>query len=1380
MGIVDEALKTGTATQKGSIVDEALNERQVPFLVKAADFLTGHFGYEQPKPEIEQVQGGYKVNSPEDASLGLQDPVVWAAMGAGKGITTAGSLLKKLIQAGAETAGWASGGVTDVPKIIQGGARALVKAKEAKNIAPRMQALREAEPVVPGVIRDVPIDAEFTPIAQQLLEGGTKPSAKMLPEPQKVLLEPKVSIVDEALGGNKQSKQVESVSGDIIPGPQGSPLVPRGIPNESGVGIKVEYLRDGEVVGTAQLLGEDITNITVKEPYRRQGIGLEILQDMESRGGKVGYVGTEAGKSLMTKAGWEDIGGGQYGSGLKDIKMVRETPPSSPEKAVESGRVNELKQPKEQTFIGWIKDRGGINDESLKGETKQLGTKEEGVIGLINKKTGQAIDQLADSAIVDGWLPEGSSTVDFLELLNKDMKAIKEGKIELRAIPKSSNKFDQFANRIIKKGDKTLGDEVNEMQKKGFSPIKKEMPVGDIEQGDRILIKGEEFTHTGFDKSGNAIIKDGETFKLDPFEQLPVDGIKRVTTIEKSIGESGFISLPMAGRIAGGGIGAAIGYKEDTEHPIRGILFGGALGTLGVKSGELLFKSLKNKVFWQDFKRFWNPESTLPTGYYADPTKLAEEGSEIAMKKASPEGYLDLRGTTRGWIQRTDNLVSRIVKNLEKYDDATRAKMSDWMRGNIDISELPSDAQITAKNLRTMQTEIGKMLVNRGRLNPATFEANKDTYLHNIFAKYLGDAPMAGNVGASQKLQEKYLKNRIDAELWESLSEFGPEAKTTVKQFINDSLPIEEVPIEVQKIAQQLKEIDIYRKSIGQVKDIATEFPLSIAQPLKDIGIHDMFKEIADNPYFTWKPKKFKVGKEVFDITSLEKEIASQEVVSKSMPEVPEVQERLATLKDGYRQAMLNKTEADIPENFKRFPEGKAYGPLSGQVVRREIVDDIVPIFSGFRGDKAISKMLDIAYDIETKSMAIFKASKTAFNIPGWVRNFFSNPSQLLMSGMSATDLPKVAYQAAKHMKDGDEVYGQALRHGLFKANFGTEEISKILKTFEDVPEGGFYKMISKIGDLGTLYGKIDDFWKMTKFTEQVNKGADFATAAREAQKWVMDYSLAHPAIKEARKHFMPFVSYSYKILPLIAESMKNRPWVIPTLFTIPYAIHQASRYYSNLTEEDYTKLKKDLPTFVRKSGSYVMVPWKSPEGNTQWVNLDYYFPWGNFKQMESLFRSKEYGDAIQQIGISNPLMDVYEVYKSIGGSTPPKDPFTKIPIYNNLDNPTEKSIALAEWVYNKYAPPMLTRFGALGSMEKAISGTEDKYGRTSTIPQAALKFGGLNIIAPSPKQGVLERKAMISQAQTDFRNVLKSAKTDEKKKEALEAFKHRMKEINQ
>jgi hypothetical protein len=83
-------------------------------------------------------------------------------------------------------------------------------------------------------------------------------------------------------------------------------LTPKVIPNESGFGSKVEYLKDDKTVGSGQLRGDEITNVVVPEEFRRQGYGTEIMKDLMDRGGKKGYPATEAGKKLMQKVGLAD------------------------------------------------------------------------------------------------------------------------------------------------------------------------------------------------------------------------------------------------------------------------------------------------------------------------------------------------------------------------------------------------------------------------------------------------------------------------------------------------------------------------------------------------------------------------------------------------------------------------------------------------------------------------------------------------------------------------------------------------------------------------------------------------------------------------------------------------------------------------------------------------------------------------------------------------------------------------------------------------------------------------------------------------------------------------------------------------------------------
>jgi hypothetical protein len=189
------------------------------------------------------------------------------------------------------------------------------------------------------------------------------------------------------------------------------------------------------------------------------------------------------------------------------------------------------------------------------------------------------------------------------------------------------------------------------------------------------------------------------------------------------------------------------------------------------------------------------------------------------------------------------------------------------------------------------------------------------------------------------------------------------------------------------------------------------------------------------------------------------------------------------------------------------------------------------------------------------------------------------------------------------------------------------------------------------------------------------------------------------------------------------------------------------------------------------------VLPWKSPEGNVQWVNLEYFFPWQNMTQIARDVKEGSYGELVGDFGIGNPMADVYTVAKTMRGDDPPKDPFTGREIYNRLDSPTEKAVKTSEWIYNKWAPGMMTRGGALGYSLKV--GEKDRAGRTITPEQAAGRWFGFNIIAPTPEQAFKERKYQAASIKKSLSQILKDPNIPTDKKErAVAEYQKRLAEI--
>lgn len=698
--------------------------------------------------------------------------------------------------------------------------------------------------------------------------------------------------------------------------------------------------------------------------------------------------------------------------------------------------------------------------------------------------------------------------------------------------------------------------------------------------------------------------------------------------------------------------------------------------------------------------------------------------------------YLEARYKTLGDIDRAETMGTKIFDSLKGLSDETKKDMFRYLDGQLGIEELPTEVRAKASTLRSVNNMIGRMLVQRDMLPVDTYLKNENRYIRYMYLKHaLGDKFDSVGGGGS-KMDLSYLKSRKD---------LTPEQQ----------------------------------KAIGFIEDVSIAEPVSVAQPLADMAKNDFFQKISENPNWTFQPSIVEFEGKKYGIGKLREELDIQERINKSTPNVPEIQERLTALRN-----TMNSAEVEAGKASKNYVmlQGKQYGALDGVMVDRSIARDMKPVY-----DLPLtidSKLVDTILDIERKGIATFKVAKTAFNIPTVFRNTISNILQMNMSGTPIYQIPKLMLDAGNVMLEKGTAWKQMQKQGLFKTNWSAAEIQEVMGSIKkwEKSDNLLTKSLDFTKDIAKYYGKIDDFFKAAKYMEQVGSGATKAQAALEAHKWGMDYSLVHPSVKWARRHVMPFISYQYKIAPLIVESIVKRPWVIAKYAAVPELMRQAAKSNLNLTEDDWSKLQKELPLFIKKAGTYAILPWKSKEGNAQWVNFEYFLPWQNFMQIKRDVKSGDVGEVISKdIGIGGPWIDMAVMVKSLHGDTPPEDPFSGRPIYNRLDSPTDKALSMSRWVYERFAPQMLTAGGAAGKTVKAVTGEQDRYGKTVTPSVAAGSWVGLNVASPTKQQVALERKARQKELTSALiRKLVNPTVPKEEKLRSQAEFKKQLKQISE
>ena len=680
------------------------------------------------------------------------------------------------------------------------------------------------------------------------------------------------------------------------------------------------------------------------------------------------------------------------------------------------------------------------------------------------------------------------------------------------------------------------------------------------------------------------------------------------------------------------------------------------------------------------WNEFWRPFSTVPDG----------------------DKILARRYQAMGNVARAVRFIDELNQKLSAWPDDVKKDVFWYLNGDIPIESIPEEARDMAKMIQRRTEVIGEMLVDRGILAEGQFEKYRGKYIHYLYAKHvLGDnTPVF--LTSTGKLNLTYTKSR------------------------NPNMTLQQ------------------RKELGLIEDASVAVPVGMGKALTDIAKYDYLESIADNPDWVWQPSminvpigaplktpvkgrtrrfvKMGIGKLVEEVKIYDKMMAQH-----PSPEVSEIRDIL-------RDALTRAEEAseNMPDDFVQLPNSKNYGALAGAFVRKPIADDLMPIMdiSMDRG-----KLMNTLLSIERQGMAGFKMGKVALNLPTAFRNVISNVIQNNMRGRPLTKIPGDIINACESLKAKDKYYEEAFGMGLFHTNWFVSEINDVLDEFRKVKAGRIDQIMIAIKNVAKYYGKIDDINKLAIFIEQRKAGKPVDDAALTAMKWGMDYSLTSRSIKGLRQTIVPFATYQYKIAPLIAESLKTRPWVLAKFALLYPAAKMLAMALHDLDDDDWEDLEKQLPAYIKKSGSMLILPWKSDKGQWQWVNLEYFFPWGNMLAIFRDAKQMDSGEALRDLGISNPFLSMFYTGLSTREDQPPLHAYFGTPIYNELDPGWMKAAKYMEYMANTWAPSMLTRQGAIGYTGKAIMGTEDRWGRSVSLPQAAGRWFGLNIVSVSPEQ---------------------------------------------
>ena len=303
---------------------------------------------------------------------------------------------------------------------------------------------------------------------------------------------------------------------------------------------------------------------------------------------------------------------------------------------------------------------------------------------------------------------------------------------------------------------------------------------------------------------------------------------------------------------------------------------------------------------------------------------------------------------------------------------------------------------------------------------------------------------------------------------------------------------------------------------------------------------------------------------------------------------------------DNYRQ--IPKTIISKTNSKQRF------GNLAGKYVPQEVYNNLISVS---KMNKAASQGIRKKYRTLN---SYWKISKTAWNPTVHVNNIVTNFMLHDLVDAEIKYLPKAYKALVSHNKvnkatgklQKSELVDAATRYGVFDADLISTELKNIQlssKSPYKIDEGmdvfsngidsarNIFDDVVKRGKFGLTkltdwYKFEDQVFRLSVFQDRLAKGWKIQDAALDARKSFVDYNIDAPAIDFLRHSVTPFIAYTYRIIPILAETAIARPWKYLKYASLGYGLNEIGDLVSGGDEEAERAVMPE-----RKQGRFMGLP---------------------------------------------------------------------------------------------------------------------------------------------------------------------------------------------